>query len=102
MTLQDKSFKELFDHSLDSLDLFTVAITRAHGESHPEAFEVRELFEVIQEKVTRGENHRVDLHEEFTQLRSVTNQYDVPNDVCETYANVYEMLRALDDAYHAS
>ena len=36
---------------LETLDLYSGAITKVHGASHPEAFEVREQFEKIQEKI---------------------------------------------------
>ena len=40
-----------------------------------------------------------DLNEEFAQLREITNNYTVPEDVCESYEAVYKMLAELDQAY---
>jgi len=34
-------------------------------------------------------------------LRETTNNYTVPDDVCESYEAVYNMLSELDKAYHA-
>lgn len=96
MTRQKKPFNEVFTNYVEKLNLYTNAITKAHGESHPEAFEVRELFEAINKKVTEKD---LDLNEEFTKLREVTDNYKVPGDVCETYAATYEMLSELDKAY---
>lgn len=35
----------------EKLDLYTTAITRAHGKNHPEAFDVRELYTQVEVKV---------------------------------------------------
>lgn len=101
MAKQTTAFNELVEEYLSTLDLYTTAITRAHGENHPEAFEVRELFEAIHEKVEEAGTGRPNLEQEFAQLRNVTDNYAIPGDVCETYAGVYEMLAELDESYHA-
>ncbi|HZW68012.1 MAG TPA: iron-sulfur cluster repair di-iron protein, ric [Pseudogracilibacillus sp.] len=94
-----RKFHELVDKNFESLDLYTAAITRAHGESHPEAFRVRELFVELQRKVRTANKHKPALKEEFIKLREVTDHYKIPHDVCETYAKVYKMLAELDTAY---
>ncbi len=33
----------------DILDLYTKAITKAHGKNHPEVFQVRAIYEKIQD-----------------------------------------------------
>lgn len=96
-----EQFHELFTNYFEKLDLYTNAITKAHGKSHPEAFKVRELFEVINKKVKNGGDSKTDLKVEFTQLREVTANYAIPEDVCETYAATYRMLSELDHAYQA-
>lgn len=96
-----ESFKEALNKYFGQLDLFTSAITRAHGKNHPEAFEVRELFSKIKEKTQAARIASADLDTEFSKLREVTNQYAVPDDVCETYAAVYNMLSEIDRAYQA-
>lgn len=98
---KDVHFHEIVENYAEDLDLYTTAITRAHGKSHPEAFEVRELYETIQAKVTESTTGKPKLDEEFKQLREITDHYTIPGDVCETYAAVYNMLSELDEAYHA-
>ena len=44
--------KEFFEKNDETLDLYTKAITRAHGKNHPEVFEVRNLYQKIQEATT--------------------------------------------------
>lgn len=98
---KDVHFHEIVENYAEDLDLYTTAITRAHGKSHPEAFEVRELYEEMQEKLNQGDTDKPNLDEEFKQLREITDHYTIPGDVCETYAAVYNMLSELDEAYHA-
>lgn len=83
------------------LELFTLAITRAHGKNHPEAFEVHELFNTINAKTKEAGLTKPDLDNEFARLRVITDDYTVPQDVCETYAAVYNMLSEIDKAYRA-
>ncbi|ALV22179.1 hypothetical protein [Carnobacterium antarcticum] len=92
---------EVADKYFEKLDIFTVAITRAHGKNHPEAFEVRELFSEIKEKIQIAGSTKPNLDAELTQLREVTNNYTIPGDVCGTYAAVYNMLSETDQAYQA-
>lgn len=95
------TFNQVIEKHFQTLDLYTTAITRAHGKNHPEAFKVRDLFETINSKTKEAGTIKPSLDEEFIKLRVVTNNYEVPEDVCETYAGVYEMLSETDNAYHA-
>ncbi|SFH56479.1 hypothetical protein [Pisciglobus halotolerans] len=95
------TFNEAAKQYFDDLDLFTNAITRVHGKNHPEAFEVRELFTTMNEKTEKAGAAKPELDHEFTRLRTITDHYTVPNDVCETYAAVYKMLSETDQAYYA-
>ncbi|SHG14393.1 iron-sulfur cluster repair di-iron protein, ric [Ornithinibacillus halophilus] len=99
--MSQQTFNELVIKHFEKLDLYTTAITRAHGKSHPEAFEVRELFETINEKVKESGDNKPDLITEFVQLRKITENYTIPEDVCETYASTFNMLGEVDKAYHA-
>jgi|SRR5690625_2397715 len=94
------TFNEVVESHFEKLDLFTTAITRAHGKSHPEAFDVRTLFETISSKVKKAGTNKPNLDEEFIELRNVTDNYTIPGDVCETYAGVYTMLSEIDKTYH--
>jgi regulator of cell morphogenesis and NO signaling len=101
MSEQTATFNEVVENNFSTLDLYTTAITRAHGKNHPEAFKVRELFEVMNEKVEKAGTGKPNLDEEFTKLRNITNNYTIPENVCETYAGVYNMLSEADKSYHS-
>lgn len=98
---ETRSFNEVVEDYFSKLDLYTTAITRAHGKSHPEAFKVRDLFETMNTKVTEAGSTQPNLDAEFTELRNVTDNYTIPKDVCETYAGVYTMLAEADKSYHS-
>jgi regulator of cell morphogenesis and NO signaling len=53
----------------------------------------------MHKKLKAAGNEKPELISEFQQLRDVTDNYTVPDDVCESYAAVYKMLAALDEAY---
>ncbi|MFL2116476.1 iron-sulfur cluster repair di-iron protein, ric [Marinilactibacillus psychrotolerans] len=99
--MSEQTFNEVITNHFEKLDLYTTAITRAHGKNHPEAFEVRELFETISGKVKDVGTNKPDLDAEFAQLRKITDNYTIPGDVCETYAGTFEMLSEVDKAYQA-
>ena len=44
---------------------------------------------------SRKPNRQAGIDEEFSQLREITDNYTVPNDACETYEAVYNMLAEL-------
>ena len=94
-----KTFNEAVEKNLEKLELFVPVVARVHGEHHPEFFEVRKLFDQLNEKIQQADNGEADLNAEFKELREVTNHYEVPNDVCESYEAVYNMLEDLDQAY---
>ena len=99
--MSEQTFNEVITNHFEKLDLYTTAITRAHGKNHPEAFEVRELFETISGKVKDAGTNKPDLDAEFAQLRKITDNYTIPGYVCETYAGTFEMLSEVDKAYQA-
>lgn len=94
-------YTDLLESYMEKLDVFSMAITRAHGKSHPETFQVRELFEAIREKTEQSSPNQLNLDMEFNQLRKVTDDYRIPDDVCETYEQTYIMLSNIDKAYSA-
>ena len=65
-----------------------------------EFHEVKELWDSIYEKTNTAGSEKPELEAEFKQLREVTNNYTVPNDVCESYEAVYNMLEEVDTAYN--
>ncbi len=90
------TFKTLLEEYLDNLVLYVPIVKRVHGPTHPEFNDVAHHFEKLHEKVT---SKNYDLTSEFANLRKATNNYVIPDDVCETYTAVYEMLAKLDQAY---
>ena len=85
--------KAFFEANDQELDLFTKAITKAHGAHHPEVFEVRKIYEAIRRKMRDGVE---DVRDEMLALRRVTQGYVVPSDACGAFARTYQLLRELD------
>ena len=93
------TFTEAKEKHFDRLQQFTPIVNRVHGDNHPEFHEVKELWDSIYEKTNTAGSEKPELEAEFKQLREVTNNYTVPNDVCESYEAVYNMLEEVDTAY---
>lgn len=95
------SFDQIKAEHLKTLEQYVPIVARVHGGSHPEFHEVHKVFEVLNNKIKEAGSARPELNGEFEQLRTITNNYTVPADVCESYEAVYKMLAALDEAYRA-
>jgi regulator of cell morphogenesis and NO signaling len=95
------SFAQLKDRHLKTLAQYVPIVERVHGSHHPEFHEVRAIFDVIVRKIREAGERKAELTEEFATLRTITDGYRVPADVCESYEAVYVMLREIDEAYHA-
>lgn len=93
------SFDEVKQRNMPKLEQFVPVVARVHGPTHPEFYEVQKWFEAISEKVKAAGLYKPELDEEFVALRHITNDYAVPNDVCESYEAVYSMLAEVDEAY---
>lgn len=93
-----EKFDQLKTMYIKKLEQYVPIVAKVHGAHHPEFHKVHQLFEKIHEKVQEV-SARPDLEEEFTELREVTRNYKVPDDVCETFEAVYKMLEELDKAY---
>lgn len=93
------TFTEAKEKHLERLEQFVPIVERVHGKNHPEFFKVRTLFNQLNRKIQENKEEDAILNEEFRQLREITNHYEIPNDVCESYAAVYTMLEDLDVAY---
>ncbi|MGN0070844.1 MAG: hypothetical protein ACI361_03265 [Atopobiaceae bacterium] len=85
--------KAFFEANDQELDLFTKAITKAHGAHHPEVFEVRKIYEAVQRKMRGGVE---DVRDEMLRLRAVTRGYAIPSDACGAFARTYQLLSELD------
>lgn len=93
-----KLFLKTWEQHIERLSLYIPIVVRVHGQSHPEFYKVCSLFEEISKKVKKHSND-LDLVREFNELRVSTNNFEVPDGVCETYEAVYTMLEELDKAY---
>lgn len=78
------------DHKSTALEM-TPLIERVHGENHPELTRVRELTEQI-----AASDDTTVTADAFRELRTVTNNYALPEDACEAYTAAYEALSAWD------
>ncbi|NLL80679.1 MAG: iron-sulfur cluster repair di-iron protein, ric [Tissierellia bacterium] len=96
-----KKFEEAFKKNIKKLELYVPIVERVHGKNNPEFYDVRKLFDQINEKVKNAESVKPELDNEFKQLREITDNYTVPEDVCESYEAVYKMLEEVDKAYQA-
>lgn len=94
-------FNEAKAKHMKTLKQYVPVVARVHGQNHPEIHEVHKLFDAINQKIKEAGSKRPELNEEFSNLREVTNDYTVPEDVCESYEAVYNMLAELDKAYLA-
>ncbi len=84
---------------IERLEQFIPIVERVHGKEHPEFMEVRKLFNQLNKKLRAARNEDPDLKKEFKELRKMTNNYEIPHDVCESYEAVYEMLEKLEQVY---
>lgn len=82
------------------LELYVPIVDRVHGGSHPEFHDVKRVFDTMSQ-LLKEEPSKTSLTEAFHELRVITSDYTVPNDVCESYEAVYHMLKDLDEAYQA-
>ncbi len=98
---QGSNFYQTNKNVLQTLKQYVPVVDRVHGAAHPEFHDVRALFEAILEKTTTAGSEDLDLNEEFLQLRQITDNYTVPNDVCESYEAVYSMLAEIEESYKA-
>lgn len=96
------NFQESFKKYAPTLTKYVPIVARVHGPHHPEFHEVVTVFETIKLKVVTSKGKPINLDNEFTELRSITNDYEIPSDVCETYAAVYQMLKIINQSYQES
>ena len=94
-----KKFNEVLDENIKKLDLYVPVVARVHGKEHPEFHEVKRIFDQMREKIEVEEREKIELKDEFEELRKITDDYRVPGDVSDSYEAVYEMLSQLDESY---
>lgn len=83
------------DRHLEKAAEFAPLIESVHGAHHPELTRVREITEELMAAPT-------DSRPLFEELRAVTDNYAIPNDVCETFEAVYRSLSRADAAASAA
>ncbi|NLZ52944.1 MAG: iron-sulfur cluster repair di-iron protein, ric [Thermoanaerobacteraceae bacterium] len=93
------TFNQVKARNLEKLEQFVPIVARVHGGTHPEFHHVHRLFNEINEKIRKAGSEKPNLDNEFKELCEVTRNFSVPDDVCETYEAVYNMLAELDKAY---
>lgn len=96
---KQSAFNKAKEKHFKTLEQYVPIVARVHGGSHPEFHEVRNLFDSIIRKTKEAESEKPEIGGEFSRLREITNNYTVPDDVCESYEAVYNMLAELDKAY---
>jgi regulator of cell morphogenesis and NO signaling len=94
-------FSEAKKKHFHTLKQYVPIVARVHGGSHPEFFEVHKLFDAIIEKSEKAGSSKPNIDEELAKLRDITDNYTIPENVCESYEAVYNMLAEIDKAYRA-
>lgn len=97
---KELTFNQTKKKHLKTLKQYVPVVARVHGGTHPEFHKVKKLFDAIELKIKEAGSNKPELNEEFTELRGITNDYTVPEDVCESFEAVYTMLAEMDKAYH--
>lgn len=95
------TFNEVKERNLERLEQYVPVVARVHGGTHPEFHDVRKLFDELNAKIKKAGLEKPELDNELKKLREITDNYTVPDDVCESYEAVYTMLSELDEAYQA-
>src|SRR5699024_9019903 len=100
MTNLNKNFYETMDKYYNKLNMYSKALTKVHGGTHPEVFDVRHLFERIDTEIKEYNQENINLYIQYESLRKVTNNYTVCEDACEAFKGVYQMLSEADQDYY--
>ena len=95
------TFNTVKKSNLKKLTLYVPIVARVHGSHHPEFYDVQKVFDEMTQKIKQAGRSMPQLSAEFAQLREITKNYLVPDDVCESYEAVYHMLSEMDQAYQA-
>ena len=94
-------FNQVKEIHLKTLAQYVPVVARVHGGNHPEFHQVREVYDKLAKKLKDTGRGKPDLVDEFVKLRKITDNYTVPEDVCESYEAVYILLAELDKAYES-
>lgn len=99
--INKSEYKETAKKYLPILEKYVPVVARVHGGTHPEFHKIVEIFNTIILKSKEAKSEIADLKEEFIKLREISNNYTTPDDVCESYEAVYQMLALLDEKYNS-
>lgn len=94
------NFDQTYGMYFERLKQYVPIVSKVHGGTHPEFYEVHKLFDAINTKTKESGKNKPEIEEEFVKLREITKEYKIPEDVCESYEAVYHMLEKIDKAYH--
>lgn len=75
---------------IKNLNKILPVVERVHSDHHPELHQVAALYSELKQNPSR---------EVFDKLRDVTKNYTLPEDACQAYTKVYNMLEELDKAF---
>ena len=93
-------FLDIFNKYFEKLESYVPVVAKVHGGTHPEFHDVKRVYETIRGKIKEESPESLSLFNEFKELRKITDDYTVPDDVCVTYEAVYNMLKEIDDAFN--
>ncbi len=94
-------FRAAVEKNIERLEEYVPVVERVHGGTHPEFYDVRRVFDRMNGKIKEAEKNKPELDGEFKELREITDNYKIPQDTCETYEAVYEMIEEIDKAYRS-
>lgn len=97
---KDLDFNKAKEKYLEKLLQYVPIVNRVHGKKHIEFNEVEKVFNKLYNKIKNSRKLTPNLNQEFSKLQTITNGYEVPSGVCESYSEVYKMLSQLDKSYH--
>ena len=81
----------MIDQNIAQAAKFAPLIERVHGAHHPELARVREITMQLQ-AASKGTS----TSELFKELRTVTHNYAIPDDVCSAFEATYQALESAD------
>ncbi len=91
-----QNFKDVVERNLKKIELYSPIVARVHGDAHPEFLELKKVIDVL---ILKIKNNNLELDEEFDKANKITNGFTLPEGVCETYTEVYFLLKELKDTY---
>ncbi|MGY3765997.1 iron-sulfur cluster repair di-iron protein, ric [Vagococcus vulneris] len=95
--MEQSSFTSTYNQLHVELCQLIPIVDKVHGMHHPEFHDVTRIWEVLKEDVKAKNLDKIaDL---FNQLNKVTDNYQIPTDVCDSFKLVYNDLQQLEIAY---